>query len=343
MPILKVKRASITCGQGGNFEGNNILNKYTSIKRLAERYSKSQEWINEKLESSLEQLYQIRLKRIKPGTDRKILTSWNGLMISGFISGYKVTGNSTYLENAQKAVSFIESNLKNSGSRLNRVFNKVSKISGYLDDYAFYVDALINLFSVDSKSYYLKRAIEYTDSMIAHFWDPKTNDFYFTPDDNEKLIVRTKNHYDLAIPSGNSIATSNLIKLYYYTQKEDFLTKADQMIQRMSKPATGNPFGFGQLLSAIYLRMKTPLEISIIKYGENSELGNYLNKKFLPNAITAIVNQSALSELDKYPYFKNKSINNNTKNNNREFAFVCKDFSCSLPLSTIEELEKNIS
>ncbi|HEX5672728.1 MAG TPA: thioredoxin domain-containing protein, partial [Nitrososphaeraceae archaeon] len=129
--------------QGGNFEGKNILNKYTSIKRLAERYSKSQEWINEKLESALEQLYQIRLKRIKPGTDRKILTSWNGLMISGFISGYKVTGNSTYLENSQKAVSFIESNLKNSGSRLNRVFNKVSKISGYLDDYAFYVDALI--------------------------------------------------------------------------------------------------------------------------------------------------------------------------------------------------------
>jgi uncharacterized protein YyaL (SSP411 family) len=254
-----------------------------------------------------------------------------------------VTGNSTYLENAEKAVRFIESNLRINGSRVNRVFNKVSKISGYLDDYAFYVDALINLFSVDSKSYYLERAIQYTDSMIEHFWDPKTNDFYFTPDDNEKLIVRTKNHYDLAIPSGNSIAVSNLIKLYYYTQKEDFLTKADQMIQRMSKPATGNPFGFGQLLSAIYLRMKTPLEISIIKYGENSELGNHLNKKFLPNAITAIVNQSALSELDKYPYFKNKSINNNTKNNNREFAFVCKDFSCSLPLSTIEELEKNIS
>ena len=329
--------------QGGNFEGKNILNKYTSIKRLTERYSKSQEWINEKLESSLEQLYQLRLKRIKPGTDKKILTSWNGLMISGFICGYKVTGNSSYLENAQKAASFIESNLKNSGSRLNRVFNKVSKISGYLDDYAFYVDALINLFSVDSKSYYLERAIEYTDSMIAHFWDPNANDFYFTPDDNEKLIVRTKNHYDLAIPSGNSVAISNLIKLYYYTQKEDLVTKADQMIQKMSKPATGNPFGFGQLLSAIYLRMKTPLEISIIKYGENSELGNHLNKKFLPNAITAIVNQSALSDLEKYPYFKNKSINKNTKNNIREFAFVCKDFSCSLPLSTVEELERNIS
>jgi uncharacterized protein YyaL (SSP411 family) len=72
-------------------------------------------------------------------------------------------------------------------------------------------------------------------------------------------------------------------------------------------------------------------------------MGNYINKKFLPNAITAVVNQSSLSELDKYPYFKNKSINNIIKNHNREFAYVCKDFSCSLPLNTIEELEKNIS
>ncbi|HJU78674.1 MAG TPA: thioredoxin domain-containing protein [Nitrososphaeraceae archaeon] len=329
--------------QGGNFEGRNILNKYTSIKRLAERYSKDQEWINEKLESSLEKLYQIRLKRVKPGTDTKILTSWNGLMISGFVSGYKATGNLSYLQSAQNAVGFIEDNLRNGGSRLHRVFNKVSKISGYLDDYAFYVDSLINLFSVDSKSYYLERAIEYTDSMITHFWDPKSNDFYFTPDDNEKLIVRTKNHYDLAIPSGNSVATSNLIKLYYYTQNEDLLTKADQLIQRMIKPAIGNPFGFGQLLSAVYLRMKPPLEISIIKHGEKSELGNHLNKKFLPNAITAIVNKAALSELDKYPYFKNKSISNNAKNDNKEFAFVCKDFTCSLPLSSIEDLERNIS
>jgi uncharacterized protein YyaL (SSP411 family) len=325
--------------QGGNFEGKNILNKQSSIQRLSERYSKTDEWISDKIESSLEELYQIRLNRIKPGTDRKILTSWNGLMISGFISGYKVTGNLSYLETAQKAVRFIENNLRNRGNRLNRVFNKVSKISGYLDDYAFYIEALINLFSVESKSYYLQRAIEYTNSMIEHFWDDETNDFFFTPDDNEKLIVRTKNHYDLAIPSGNSVATSNLIKLYYYTQNEDYLAKADQMIRRMSRPASGNPFGFGQLLSAIYLRLKSPLEISIIKHGTHSELGSYLNRKFLPNAITAIVNKSELSELEAYPYFKEKSISNNEK----EFAFVCKNFSCSLPINTINELEKNIS
>ncbi len=325
--------------QGGNFEGKNILNKYTSIQRLSERYSKTQEWITDKMESSLEELYQVRLKRIRPGTDRKILTSWNGLMISGFVSSYKVTGNLSYLENALRAVRFIENNLRNRGNRLNRVFNEGSKISGYLDDYAFYIEALINLFSVESKSYYLKRAIEYTNSMIEHFWDNQANDFFFTPDDNEKLIVRTKNHYDLAIPSGNSVAAANLIKLYYYTQNEDFLAKADQMIRRMSRPASGNPFGFGQLLSAMYLRLKTPLEISIIKRRDYSELGNYLNRKFLPNAMTAIVNESDLPELEKYPYFKKKSNNNNKM----EFAFVCKDFTCSLPINTIDELEKNIS
>lgn len=325
--------------QGGNFEGKNILNKYTSIQRLSERYSKTQEWITDKMESSLEELYQVRLKRVRPGTDRKILTSWNGLMISGFVSGYKVTGNLSYLENALRAVRFIENNLRNRGNRLNRVFNKGSKISGYLDDYAFYIEALINLFSVESKSYYLKRAIDYTNSMIEHFCDNQANDFFFTPDDNEKLIVRTKNHYDLAIPSGNSVTAANLIKLYYYTQNEDFLAKADQMIRRMSRPASGNPFGFGQLLSAMYLRLKTPLEISIIKRQDYSELGNYLNRKFLPNAMTAIVNESDLPELEKYPYFKKKSSNNNKT----EFAFVCKDFTCSLPINTIEELEKNIS
>jgi uncharacterized protein len=325
--------------QGGNFEGKNILNKSTTVQRLSERYSKTQEWITDKIESSLDEIYKIRLNRIKPGTDRKILTSWNGLMISGFLCGYKVTGNSNYLENARRAVRFIENNLRNRGNRLYRVFNKVSKISGYLDDYAFYVEALINLFSIESKSYYLQRAIEYTNSMIKHFWDDEKNDFFFTPDDNEKLILRTKNHYDLAIPSGNSVATSNLIKLYYYTQNEDFLAKADKMIRRMSRPASGNPFGFGQLLSAMYLRLKTPLEISIIKRQDYSELGNYLNRKFLPNAMTAIVNESDLSELERYPYFKNKSINNNKK----EFAFVCKNFTCSLPLNTIDELEKNIS
>ncbi|MDW0220844.1 MAG: thioredoxin domain-containing protein [Nitrososphaeraceae archaeon] len=328
--------------QGGNFEGKNILHKYTSIPRLSERYSKAQEWIEEKIESSLEELYQMRLKRIKPGTDKKILTSWNGLMISGFISGYKVTGNSSYLESAQKTVSFIENNLSKNGNRLDRVFNNVSKISGYLDDYAFYTEALINLFSVDSKSYYLQRAIDYTTSMIDHFWDNETNDFFFTPDDNEKLIVRTKNHYDLAIPSGNSVAVSNLIKLYYYTQNQEFLSKADHMIQRMSKPAAGNPFGFGQLLSAIYLRVKTPIEISVIKQDGHSGLGNHINRRFLPNAITAIVNQSALSELEKYPYFKGK-LSDKNNNSSKEFAFVCKDFTCSLPITTIKELEKNIS
>jgi uncharacterized protein YyaL (SSP411 family) len=328
--------------QGGNFEGKNILHKYTSIQRLSERYSKAQEWIEEKIESSLEMLYQIRLKRIKPGTDKKILTSWNGLMISGFISGYKATGNLSYLESAQKAVTFIEKNQSKNGSRLNRVFNNVSKISGYLDDYAFYVEALINLFSVDSKSYYLQRALDYTISMIDHFWDNKTNDFFFSPDDNEKLIVRTKNHYDLAIPSGNSVAVSNLVRLYHYTQNQDFLSKADHMIRGMSKAAAGNPFGFGQLLSATYLRIKPPIEISVIRQDGHSELGDHINRKFLPNAITAILNQDALSELEKYPYFKGKQLDKNN-NSGKEFAYVCKDFACSLPITSIKELEKNIS
>ena len=223
--------------------------QYTSYE-LSERYSKAQEWIEEKIESSLEELYQIRLKRIKPDTDKKILTSWNGLMISGFISGYKVTGSSNYLESAQKAVSFIENNLSKNGNRLDRVFNNVSKISGYLDDYAFYTEALINLFSVDSKSYYLQRAIDYTNTMIDHFWDSDTNDFFFTPDDNEK-IWQDKESRRSAIPSGKFSRRFQLIRLYYYT-KQDFFQSRPYI--QMSKAAE-EIIGFGPLLQQ-YLSVK---------------------------------------------------------------------------------------
>ena len=101
--------------------------------------------------------------------------------------------------------------------------------------------------------------------MIKHFWDPERGDFFFTSDDHEKLILRTKNHYDLAIPSGNSVAATNLLRLHYYTQEQDYLMKATKLINLISKPAIENPFGFGQLLSALYLKVKSPVEICIVK------------------------------------------------------------------------------
>ena len=185
----------------------------------------------------VKKLYEIRKLRIKPETDKKILTSWNGLMISGFISGYKATGNTSYLDAARKAINFIEE-FAREGTKLNRIFmNGSSKINGYLDDYVFFTSALLDIFSVDSNPRYLEGAKRYTDYILEHFWDSKIGDFFFAPDNNEELILRTKNHYDLAIPSGNSVAVSNLIRLYCYTNHKEYQSSAKSIAKVSSKSA----------------------------------------------------------------------------------------------------------
>src|SRR5262249_17679218 len=147
-------------------------------------------------------------------------------MISGFISGYRATGNISYLDAARKAINFIET-LSRNGTQLMRIYmNGTAKINGYLDDYVFFTSALLDAFSVDSNPRYLDSAIKYTDYLMEHFWDSKSEDFFFSSDDNEKLILRTKNHYDLAIPSGNSVAVNNLFRLYVYTNNEIYQSRA---------------------------------------------------------------------------------------------------------------------
>jgi uncharacterized protein YyaL (SSP411 family) len=335
--------------QGGNFEGKNILNIQSSISLLSRKYGFTEDVLTSKIHESLKKLYMIRSDRTKPGRDDKILTSWNGLMISGFIDGYKVTGNSRYLETANQAFQFVESNLTYNQDRLNRVYkNESSKISGYLDDYTFYVKAILDLFAVDSKPLYLKRALDYMYSTIDHFWDPIRGDFFFTSDDQEKLILRTKNHYDLAIPSGNSVAASNLLRLYYYTQEQDFLIKATRLMKLSSKAASENPFGFAQLLCAIYLEIKTPIEISIIKRKSNStssqnvDMSRWVSRQFIPNSIAAIIEEGPdFKELQKYSFFKGKILNQEG-GDFPQVAYICKNYTCSLPVISVANLQEQL-
>ena len=335
--------------QGGNFEGSNILNIQTTTRELSRRRGHSEEWISSRINDAIDKLYGIRNARVRPGTDEKVITSWNGLMMSGFVDGYRVTGNIKYLEASKNAFEFIENNLVYGGDRLYRVFkNGHAKINGYLDDYGFYIKAILDLFAVDSKSQYLERALSYTNAMIKHFWDPERGDFFFTSDDHEKLILRTKNHYDLAIPSGNSVAATNLLRLHYYTQEQDYLMKATKLINLISKPAIENPFGFGQLLSALYLKVKSPVEICIVRRANatnqlvDSPLASWLNKQFIPNSISAVVEEGLeMERLQKYSYFKGK-VHGNDIEKVSEYSFVCQNFTCSVPIFSVENLEGHV-
>ncbi|HEY1247555.1 MAG TPA: thioredoxin domain-containing protein [Nitrososphaera sp.] len=328
---------------GGNFEGKNILNLSVPASTLSKRYGKTLKEITEIIETAAGKLFAARENRVKPGRDEKILTSWNGLMISGFAKGYGITGDMRYLEVAENAVRFIESKLISNEGRMRRTYKDgESKYNGYIEDYAFYVAGLLDLFGVDSRSEYLDNAIKYTDFMLQHFWDENEGNFFFTSDDHEQLITRTKIHYDLAIPSGNSIAATNLIRLYHYAHNDSYFAKALRIIGGGARPAAENPFGFGQLLNAIYLYLRKPIEVTVIIppidiKKKSSSLSAWLNRHFLPNGINAVVNSNELHTLLKYSYFEGRSTVSGV-----ETAFVCKDSTCSLPIKSKEGLENQL-
>jgi uncharacterized protein YyaL (SSP411 family) len=182
--------------------------------------------------------------------------------------------------------------------------------------------------------------------MLKHFWDSSGGSLFLTSDDHEQLIIRTKNFYDLAIPSGNSMAAHNLLRLFHIVQNNDYLKKAEQIIKAASTPAVKNPFGFGQLLVTMsrYLK-KNPFDILIIQrpdMGVPYEMTHWLNKQYLPEGTSVILKDAAqLEKLQKYPLFAGRSTSLD-KENKAEVAFVCKNFACSLPIYSLEDLQNAI-
>ncbi|MGB9003305.1 MAG: thioredoxin, partial [Nitrosotalea sp.] len=173
------------------------------------------------------------------------------------------------------------------------------------------------------------------DYLLEHFWDETEKNFFFTADNHEKLIIRTKNIYDLSLPSGNSVAAGALLRLYHITHDKRYFDASLKIMESLSTMAAENPFGFGQLLNVIYMYLKKPTEITMINY-INKELCTYLEKRFLPESILVGVDtKENLKDLQPLPFFAGKEfVETKTK------VYVCKDFTCSLPLETIDEVEK---
>lgn len=318
---------------GGNWEGNSILCNNINISAVAFHFGISEDKIREILTSCSEKLLHVRSKRIMPGLDDKILTSWNSLMITAFAKGYLVSNNAIYLETAKKCISFIENNLFVNDKLLRTYKNNIAKIDGYLEDYSYFANALLDVFEIEPESKYLDLALKLGFYLVDHFWDSTSSSFFMTSDNHEKLIIRPKSNYDLSLPSGNSVSCFVMIRLYHLTQESKFLQIATQIMESQAQIAAENPFGFGYLLNAIYIYLQKPTEITIIN-SENSEICKFLSSTFLPESfIIQIQNKLQLENLVKFPFFKGKTFSEKTT------VFVCKDFTCSLPLSTRSEID----
>ena len=322
---------------GGNFEGKTILCNNISLSSVAFKFGKTEDQVKNILDSCIKKLLDVRSKRIPPGLDDKILTSWNALMISALAKGFRVSNEQSFLSAAEKCISFIENHLVKNGKLLRTYKNGTSKIQAYLEDYSYFISALLDIFEINPKSKYLETAQTFGNYLIDHFWDPTQKNFFMTDNTHEKLIIRPKSNYDLSMPSGNSVAAYSLLRLYHLTQEKKFLEVSLAVMESQATMAAENPFGFGYLLNTIYMYLQKPLEITILN-PKNTEISKYLTGMFLPESILVTVrDENQIKNLAKIPFFAGKEFNYD-----KTIVFVCKDFTCSLPLESISEIEKQL-
>jgi uncharacterized protein len=323
---------------GGNFEGTSILCNNLALSSVAFKFGKTENEVKEILLSSAQKLLEFRSKRVKPGLDDKILTSWNALMISAFAKGFRISNEQSFLNAAEKCISFIEENLIDNNGKLLRTYkNGTAKIQAYLEDYSYLISSLLDVFEINPEKKYLEQASTFGQYIIEHFWDSENKNFFMTADNHEKLIIRPKSNYDLSMPSGNSTAANALLRLYHLTQEKKFLDIAIEIMESQATLAAENPFGFGHLLNTIYMYLQKPTEITILN-SKNAHVINYLAGLFIPESIMVTVkDENQLTNLENLPFFSGKKFSND-----KTTVFVCKDFTCSLPLETISEIEKHL-
>jgi len=321
---------------GGNWEGNNILCNNLNLSTVAFNFGITEQRVQEILTSCSEKLLKVRSTRISPGLDDKILVSWNSLMITAFAKGYCVTNNVNYLDAAINCISFIENNLFENGKLLRTYKNGTAKIDGYLEDYSYFINALLDVFEIKPDSKYLQLALKLGHHLVNHFWDSSSNSFFMTSDSHEKLIIRPKSNYDLSLPSGNSVSSFVMLRLFHFSQEQEFLEITTKILESQAQMAAENPFGFGYLLNTLAIYLDKPVEITIINT-ENSDICKLLFETYLPNSFRVVIDDnSQLEKLSEYPFFTGKEFNSKTS------VFICKNFSCSLPLKTVDEINSTL-
>jgi uncharacterized protein YyaL (SSP411 family) len=284
-------------------------------------------------------LFKNREERIHPQKDDKILTDWNGLMVAALAKGARALQDEFYLQAAKKAVIFIISNIRDSNNKLlHRFKDGVSEIQGYLTDYAFFIWGLIELYEATFDIYYLKTALELHDIQIKDFWDEEIGGFYFTSNNGEKLLTRQKEIYDGTIPSGNSIAMLNLLRLSYLTGNSELERKADILNRVFSEKIRANPLAYTQFLVAIDFVVGPSYSIVIggnTDAKDTKKLINAVYNEYLPNKVMIQRKTEQKSpEIDKFSNFVQFFDNLEGK----ATAYVCINKTCKPPTHEIDKM-----
>lgn len=313
--------------QKGNWEHKSILRVKKPLRQFAEERSIDQQELRAIIQNGKKKLLNERSKRIRPALDDKILLGWNALMNIAYSKAYAATANNHYKTVAEKNMQFLLSSFQNQEELLNHTWkNGRSKHPAFLDDYAYLIAALIELSQVTGNNQYLEHAKTFTDVVIKHFGDEESPLFFYTHKGQADILVRKKELYDGATPSGNAVMASNLLHLSVFFDIPGWKIKADEMVQILADVVTKYPTSFGVWLSVLYEIINGSKQIAVIgpeweTYLENLH-GIYISHKLV---------QAAQSPLPGYPLLHDKPETSKTR------IYLCENYACRQPVSTIRE------
>ncbi len=273
----------------GKRKGYNILHLKNSISSISDELNIQENELIDRIKKIRQKLYKTREKRVFPHKDDKILTDWNGLMIAALAKGAIVFQQPKYLNAAKIAVNFILLKLRQPDGRLlHRYRGGISEIKGFLTDYAFLIWGLIELYEATFDIFYLKTALELHLIQMKYFWDAHIGGFYFTAEDSEELLIRQKEVYDGAIPSGNSVAMLNLFRLNFITGDHQLEEKADILSRVFTEDVKKSPMNYTLLMVAIDFFIGPTYSLVIAGNTMSSDTLNIIkavNKYYIPNKV----------------------------------------------------------
>ena len=302
-----------------------LINNVSDTEFISE-HNLTEEVFNEKLSNWVSILKEAKKDKKKPSLDYKIVTSWNGLMISGYVDAYKAFNDEIFLNEAIESAEFIYKSLtKNDGGLFHNYVNGKSKVNGYLEDYATIIQASLDLYEITLNQKWIERALKLSEYVIKNFSNDESALFYFTSKKDEELITRTIEFRDNVIPSSNSIMAKNLFKLYHYFDKQEYFDLSKKMALSVTNEFEVYPSGYSNWFDLIYNLKSNFYEVAIV--GENAiEKATELNKKYLPNKL--VIGSSTSNDL---PLLQNRFINGKT------LIYVCVNKACKIPTENLDE------
>ncbi len=321
-------------------EGMNIFHRTDSYKKLSQSLGLTKKVFKRRLDKVIAKLLKIRSKRVLPHKDDKILTDWNGMMIASLAKGSRVFNEPMYAEKAKKAADFILKNMDKEKGLLHRYRLGEAGILAYADDYVFLIWGLIELYESTFEVKYLQKALELNDRFLKYHWDNTNGGFYFTSEKGENLLFRNKESYDGAVPSSNSLAMLNLIRLARMTGRTDLEEKASQTVKAFSKTISSSPSSYTQWMVALDFAIGPSYEVVISGRKDSKDTKDMikaLTKSFIPNHVVLLRPSGEKSpEITKLAEFTKYQLPINEK----ATAYVCLKFNCKEPTTSIQAMLK---